>query len=49
VLASPNNWKFLVYGLALILAMRFKPEGLLPAREVRAELHRPPPAPTGAR
>jgi branched-chain amino acid transport system permease protein len=41
VLASPNNWKFLVFGLALILAMRLKPEGLLPAREVRAELHRP--------
>jgi branched-chain amino acid transport system permease protein len=41
VLASPNNWKFLVYGLALIVMMRFKPEGLLPARDVQEQLHRP--------
>ncbi len=49
VLASPNNWKFMVFGLALILAMRFKPEGLLPAREVRARMRRPASAgaPTG--
>jgi branched-chain amino acid transport system permease protein len=49
VLAIPNNWKFLVFGLALILAMRLKPEGLLPAREVRAELRRAtaPPTTTG--
>jgi branched-chain amino acid transport system permease protein len=42
VLRSPTNWKYLVFGLALILAMRFRPEGILPAREVRAELHRGP-------
>ncbi|MBA3710060.1 MAG: branched-chain amino acid ABC transporter permease [Planctomycetes bacterium] len=48
VLASPNNWKFLVYGLALVLAMRFRPEGLLPARDVRAALRRPPSAPAVA-
>ena len=32
VWASPGNWKFLVYGLALVLMMRFRPEGLLPAQ-----------------
>ncbi|MBX7137999.1 MAG: branched-chain amino acid ABC transporter permease [Oligoflexia bacterium] len=31
VLASPNNWKYLIFGLALVVMMRFKPEGLLPA------------------
>jgi branched-chain amino acid transport system permease protein len=54
VLASPSNWKFLIYGLALILMMRLKPEGLLPARDVQAVLHPdaeppvPPPRPQGA-
>lgn len=32
VLASPNNWKYLIFGLALILVVRFKPDGLLPPR-----------------
>jgi branched-chain amino acid transport system permease protein len=49
VLASPGNWKFLLYGLALILMMRWRPEGLLPAKEVQAELHHgDPPRPQGA-
>ena len=39
VLASPGNWKFMLYGVALILMMRLRPEGLLPAKEVQAELH----------
>lgn len=39
VLASPANWKFMLYGIALILMMRLRPEGLLPAKEVQAELH----------
>ncbi|GMW00009.1 MAG: branched-chain amino acid ABC transporter permease [Candidatus Hydrogenedentota bacterium] len=39
VLTVPGNWKYMVFGLALILTMRFKPEGLLPSRQVRAELH----------
>lgn len=30
VYSTPNNWKFLIYGCALVLMMRFKPEGLLP-------------------
>ena len=49
VLASPGNWKFLLYGLALILMMRWRPEGLLPAKEVQAELHHQDPSrPQGA-
>ncbi len=40
VLASPNNWKYLIFGVALILMMRFKPEGLLPAGDVRGQLRR---------
>jgi branched-chain amino acid transport system permease protein len=38
-LLDANNWKFMIFGLALIIAMRLRPEGLLPAREVRDELH----------
>jgi len=30
VLVQPNNWKYLLFGLALILVMRLKPNGLLP-------------------
>lgn len=40
VFSNPTNWKFMLYGLALVLMMRFKPEGLLPSRRVKAELHR---------
>ncbi|MBI2426117.1 MAG: branched-chain amino acid ABC transporter permease [Candidatus Hydrogenedentes bacterium] len=39
VFTSPANWKYLVFGLALILMMRFRPEGLLPSRRVQSELH----------
>lgn len=39
VFTSPGNWKYLAYGLALVLMMRFRPEGLLPSRRVKAELH----------
>ena len=39
VISNPNNWKFMIFGLALVLMMRFKPEGLLPSRRVKAELH----------
>ena len=30
VWAQPTNWKYLVFGLALVLMMRFRPEGLWP-------------------
>lgn len=38
VFASPSNWKFLVFGLALVIMMRYRPEGLLPSRRIAAEL-----------
>lgn len=31
VWSVPNNWKYLLFGLALILMMRWRPSGLLPA------------------
>lgn len=33
VFTSPNNYKYAVFGLALILMMRYRPGGLLPAAE----------------
>jgi branched-chain amino acid transport system permease protein len=33
-----SNWKLAIFGLALILMMRFRPEGLLPSRHLEAEL-----------
>lgn len=39
VFASPSNWKYMVFGLALILTMRYRAQGLLPSRQVAAELH----------
>ncbi len=32
VLGSPNNWKYLVFGVVLVIMMRVRPDGLLPAR-----------------
>jgi branched-chain amino acid transport system permease protein len=29
---SPNNWKYFIFGIALILIMRYRPHGLLPRR-----------------
>ncbi|MCI0366643.1 MAG: branched-chain amino acid ABC transporter permease [Phycisphaerales bacterium] len=43
VMSMPNNWKYMIFGLALVLMMRFKPEGLLPSRRVKAELHHDEP------
>jgi branched-chain amino acid transport system permease protein len=44
-------WKLMVFGLALILVMRFRPEGLLPSSRMKHELHpdegSPPSPPTG--
>jgi branched-chain amino acid transport system permease protein len=37
-LLSFSNWKLMIFGLALVLMMRFRPEGLLPSREIEAEL-----------
>jgi branched-chain amino acid transport system permease protein len=34
-----TNWRLMIFGLALILMMRFRPEGLLPSARMRHELH----------
>jgi branched-chain amino acid transport system permease protein len=33
-----SNWKLMIFGLALILMMRFRREGLLPSRRIEAEM-----------
>lgn len=48
-----SEYRFLFYGAALILLMRFRPEGLLPSRVVKRELHledniEPSEAPAGS-
>ncbi|MCC6160617.1 MAG: branched-chain amino acid ABC transporter permease [Deltaproteobacteria bacterium] len=52
---SPNvfltftNWRWIIFGLALVLVMRFRPEGLWPSRRVREEMHvGPDPGGSGA-
>jgi len=37
VWASPNNWKYILFGLALLVMMRVRPEGLLPAKHQEGE------------
>jgi branched-chain amino acid transport system permease protein len=38
-----SNWKLMIFGLALVFMMRFRPEGLLPSARIEAELgHRGP-------
>jgi branched-chain amino acid transport system permease protein len=34
-----KNWRLMIFGLTLILMMRFRPEGLLPSSHVQHELH----------
>jgi branched-chain amino acid transport system permease protein len=38
-LLSFSGWRLAVFGIALILVMRLKPEGLVPSRRLAAELH----------
>ncbi|MEK7447930.1 MAG: branched-chain amino acid ABC transporter permease [Planctomycetota bacterium] len=40
ILLNFNNWRWLIFGLVLVLMMRWRPEGLLPSRRFKAELHR---------
>jgi branched-chain amino acid transport system permease protein len=35
VIANPLNWKMLIFGLVLVLMMRFRPQGIIPADEGR--------------
>ncbi|MEW6030048.1 MAG: ABC transporter permease subunit [Chloroflexota bacterium] len=37
--ANPILYRFLLFGLTLVIMMAIRPEGLLPSAEVRAELH----------
>ena len=39
VVLTPSNWKYLLFGLALVLMMRFRPEGIFPSSRIREELH----------
>ena len=39
VLYTFSNWRWLIFGLALILMMRLRPEGLWPSERVKAEMH----------
>jgi branched-chain amino acid transport system permease protein len=41
VYSSPTNWKYLAFGLALVLMMRFRPEGIFPSNRMKEELHDP--------
>jgi len=34
-----SNWRLMIFGIALIVMMRFRPEGLLPAARLKRELH----------
>lgn len=34
-----SNWRLMIFGIALILFMRFRPEGLLPSQRMKAEVH----------
>ena len=34
-----SGWRLMIFGLSLILMMRFRPEGLLPAARTKHELH----------
>ena len=35
VFSVPGNWKYLIFGLALVLIVRYRPEGLIPSRVVK--------------
>jgi branched-chain amino acid transport system permease protein len=39
VLASFTNWKWILFGGALVLMMRYRPEGLWPSKRMKEELH----------
>jgi branched-chain amino acid transport system permease protein len=39
VLLTFSNWRWLIFGTALVLMMRFRPEGLWPSSRVKAEMH----------
>jgi branched-chain amino acid transport system permease protein len=40
---NPSRFSFLLFGIALVLMMRFRPEGFVPSRQRAAEMHTAPP------
>jgi branched-chain amino acid transport system permease protein len=38
-LLSFSGWRLAIFGIALVLVMRYRPEGLIPSRRLAAELH----------
>jgi len=42
-LLSFSGWRLAIFGLALVLVMRYRPEGLIPSRRMAAELHKAHP------
>jgi branched-chain amino acid transport system permease protein len=44
-----SNWKLMIFGLALVLMVRFRPEGLLPSARIESEMghHKPSRGPAG--
>jgi branched-chain amino acid transport system permease protein len=41
VFTQPNNWKYMIFGMALILMMRYRPQGVCP-EQVREDKSVPP-------
>jgi branched-chain amino acid transport system permease protein len=48
VLATPSNWKFMIFGLALIIMMRLRPQGLLSVKTGNGQASGSRPIPTGS-
>jgi branched-chain amino acid transport system permease protein len=44
VFLTPSNWKYLVFGVALVLMMRLRPEGLFPSSRIALEMHEGEPS-----
>ncbi len=44
--ANPILYRFLLFGLTLVIMMAVRPEGLIPSAQMRAELHRDEEVPT---
>jgi branched-chain amino acid transport system permease protein len=40
---NPSSFSFLLLGIALVMMMRFRPEGFVPSRQRAAEMHTAPP------
>ncbi|MEK6721576.1 MAG: branched-chain amino acid ABC transporter permease [Chloroflexota bacterium] len=40
---NPSTFSFLLFGIALVAMMRFRPEGFVPSRQRAAEMHTAPP------